>query len=81
VKAFLSRPFEGDWPYLWMDATYLKVRESGRIVPVAVSVAVGVNSDGRREVLGMDICPSAAETFWTEFCASSLGVVCAASSW
>jgi transposase-like protein len=67
VKAFLNRPIEGDWPYLWIDATYVKVRESGRIVSVAVIVAVGVNRDGRREVLGMDIGPSEAETFWTEF--------------
>ena len=67
VKAFLSRPIEGDWPYLWIDATYVKVRESGRIVSVAVIVAVGVNSDGRREVLGMSIGPSEAETFWTAF--------------
>lgn len=67
VKAFLSRPIEGDWPYLWIDATYVKVRESGRIVSAAVIVAVAVNSDGRREVLGMDIGPSEAETFWTEF--------------
>ena len=67
VKAFLNRPLEGDWPYLWIDATYVKVRESGRIISVAVIVAVGVNSDGRREVLGMDIGPSEAETFWTAF--------------
>jgi putative transposase len=67
VKAFLSRPIEGDWPYLWIDATYLKQRQNGRIVSVAVIVAVGVNSDGRREVLGMDIGPSEAETFWTAF--------------
>src|SRR4249920_3582159 len=67
VKAFLTRPIEGDWSYLWIDATYVKVRESGRIVSVAVIVAVGVNSDGRREVLGMDIGPSEAETFWTAF--------------
>src|SRR2546429_4885012 len=67
VKAFLSRPIEGDWPYLWIDATYVKVRQSGRIVSVAVIIAVGVNSDGRREALGMDIGPSEAETFWTEF--------------
>jgi putative transposase len=67
VKAFLGRPLEGDWPYLWIDATYLKVRQSGRIVSVAVIVAVGVNSDGRREVLGMDIGPSEAEIFWIEF--------------
>jgi putative transposase len=67
VKAFLSRPLEGDWPYLWIDATYVKVRLSGRIVSVAVIIAVGVNGDGRREVLGMDIGPSEAEPFWTEF--------------
>src|SRR5689334_18505763 len=79
VKAFLQRPIEGDWPYLWIDATYVKVRQNGRIVSVAVIIAVGVNSDGRREVLGMDIGPSEAETFWTAF-ASSPGAACAASS-
>jgi len=67
VHTFLDRPIEGDWPYLWIDATYVKVRQNGRIVSVAVIVAVGVNSDGRREVLGMDIGPSEAEVFWTEF--------------
>ena len=67
VQAFLERPIEGDWPYLWVDATYVKVRQAGRIVSVAVIVAVGVNTDGRREVLGMDIGPSEAETFWTGF--------------
>jgi putative transposase len=67
VKAFLDRPLEGDWPYVWLDATYVKVRRNHRIVSVAVIIAVGVNADGRREVLGMDIGPSEAETFWTEF--------------
>lgn len=67
VKAFLARPIEGDWPYLWIDATYVKVRQNGRIVSVAVIVAVGVNSDGRREVLRIGIGPSEAETFWTAF--------------
>ena len=67
VKAFLDRPIEGEWPYLWIDATYVKVRAAGRIVSVAVIVAVGVNADGRREVLGMAVGPSEAETFWTEF--------------
>jgi putative transposase len=67
VKAFLGRPIEGDWPYLWIDATYVKVRSNGRIVSVAVIVAVGVNSDGRREILGIDIGPSEAEPFWTAF--------------
>src|SRR6201998_1446183 len=67
VQAFLTRPIEGDWPYLWIDATYVKVRQSGRIVSVAVIVAVGVNADGRREILGLDVGPSEAETFWTDF--------------
>ena len=67
IGAFLDRPLEGDWPYLWLDATYVKVRQNGRIVSVAVIVAVAVNSDGRREVLGMTVGPSEAETFWTGF--------------
>ncbi len=67
IKAFLHRPLEGDWPYLWLDATYVKARENGRIVSVAVIVAVAVNNDGRREVLGLAIGASEAETFWTEF--------------
>src|SRR3989454_4136947 len=67
IAAFLNRPLEGDWPYLWLDATYVKVRTTGRIVSVAVIVAVAVNSDGRREVLGITIGASEAETFWTEF--------------
>src|SRR6201746_2874039 len=56
VKAFLQRPIEGDWPYLWIDATYVKVRQNGRIVSVAVIVAVGVNGDGRREILALGCC-------------------------
>jgi transposase-like protein len=67
VQAFLTRPIEGDWPYVWVDATYLKVRQAGRIVSVAVTVAVGVNTDGRREVLGLAVGPSEAEVFWTDF--------------
>jgi hypothetical protein len=67
VKTFLNRPLEGEWPYLWLDATYVKVRQAGRIVSVAMIIAVGVNDDGRREVLGMTVGASEAETFWTEF--------------
>ena len=67
VNGFLDRPLEGDWPYLWLDATYVKVRQTGRIVSVAVTVAVAVNDQGRREVLGVAIGASEAETFWTEF--------------
>lgn len=67
VQTFLGRPIEGDWPYLWLDATYVKVRQAGRIVSVAAIIAIGVNQDGRREVLGLDIGTSEAETFWVEF--------------
>lgn len=66
MKAF-NPPIEGDWPYLWIDAAYVKVRQQGRIVSVAVIIAVGVVDDGRREMLGMDIGASEAETFWTAF--------------
>ena len=67
VNAFLTRPIEGDWPYVWLDATYIKVRRDHRIVSTAVIVAVGVNADGRREVLGMTTGHSEAEPFWVEF--------------
>ena len=71
VNAFLSRPLEGAWPYLWLDATYLKVREGGRIVSHAVIIAVGVNEDGKREVLGVATGLSEAEAFWMKFLRSS----------
>src|SRR6266576_716385 len=61
VNAFLDRPLAGDWPYLWLDATYLKQREGGRIV------AVAVNTEGKREIVGLHIGPSEAETFWSGF--------------
>jgi putative transposase len=67
VNAFLARPIEGEWPYLWIDATYLKTREAGRIVSTAVILAIGVNADGRREVLGVATGASEAEPFWTAF--------------
>jgi putative transposase len=67
VHAFLDRPIEGDWPYVWVDATYVKVRSAGRIISVAVIIAVGVNTEGIREVLGMAVGPSEAETFWLDF--------------
>src|SRR5438045_1069398 len=67
VQTFLSRPIEGEWPYVWLDATYVKARRDHHIVSVAVIVAVGVNTDGRREVLGMTVGHSEAEPFWVEF--------------
>ncbi len=73
VQAFLTRPIEGEWPLdplcgsSWLDATYVKARRGNHIVSVAVIVAVGVNADGRREVLGMTVGYSEAEPFWVEF--------------
>jgi putative transposase len=67
VTGFLERPLEGEWPYLWLDATYLKVREGGRIVSVAAIIAVAVNAEGRREIVGLHLGPSEAETFWATF--------------
>jgi putative transposase len=81
VQTFLSRPIEGEWPYVWLDATYVKARCDHHIVSVAVIVAVGVNSDGRREVLGMTVGHSEAEPFWVESCAAWHAVACAGRSW
>ena len=67
VDAFLDRPIEGDWPYLWIDATYVRSRGRGRIVSKAVIIAVAVNTEGVREILGMAVDPSEAETFWADF--------------
>lgn len=67
VGEFLNRPLEGDWPYLWLDATYVRTRQGGRIVNVAIVVAVAVNREGRREVLGIEVMPSESEVFWSEF--------------
>ena len=66
VQAFLNRPLDV-YRYVWIDATYVKARQNGRIVPLAVIVAVGATPEGRREVLGMDIGLSEAEPFWTAF--------------
>jgi len=67
VNAFLTRPIEVEWPYVWIDATYVKARTGGRIVSTATIIAVGVNTDGRREVLGVATGPSEAEVFWKNF--------------
>src|SRR5215210_9017481 len=67
VGAFFDRPLEGEWPYLWLDATYLKVREGGRIVSVAAIIAVAVSTEGKREIVGLGLGPSEAEPFWSSF--------------
>jgi putative transposase len=80
VKAFLGRPIDGDWPYLWIDATYVKVRQNGRIVSVAVIVAVGVNGEGRREVLAWTSARPRRRRVGPRSCASSPAAGCAASN-
>jgi transposase-like protein len=67
VGAFLDRPLSGEWPYLWLDATYLRQREGGRIVSVAAIIAVACDAEGWREIIGLHIGPSEAETFWATF--------------
>ncbi len=67
VRAFLTRPLKGPYRYVWIDATWLKAHRDGRVVSVAAIVAIGVNAEGRREVLGLDVGSSEAAVFWTEF--------------
>lgn len=67
VNDFLDRPLSGEWPYVWLDATYLKVRQGGRVVSVAAIIATGVNNEGTREILGLGLGPSEAKEFWVEF--------------
>jgi hypothetical protein len=68
VERFRNRPLEGPYPYIWLDATYLKARQDGRVVSTAVVIAVGVKGDsGEREVLGLDVGPSEDGAFWRSF--------------
>lgn len=67
VTAFRTRPLDGAYPYLWLDALYLKVRQNGRIVSMAVVIAVGVLASGERRVLGVEVGASEEAAFWTSF--------------
>ena len=68
VESFLGRPLDGGpYPYLWLDALTQKVREAGRIVNVSVVVATAVNSEGKREIVGMDVGTSEDGAFWLAF--------------
>lgn len=67
VERFRSRRLEGPYPYVWLDATALKVRHEGRVVSMAVVIAIGVNQRGEREVLGLDVGPSEDGAFWLAF--------------
>jgi transposase-like protein len=67
VEQFRSRPLEGSYPYLWLDAKHVKVRDRGRVVSKALVVAYAVHDTGRREVIGLDLGEVESEAFWTEF--------------
>jgi len=67
VEAFRNRPLEGAYPYLWLDAKHLKVRDRGSVKSKALVVAYGVHETGRREVIGIDIGETESESFWVEF--------------
>ena len=67
VKSFRERPLSGPYKYIWLDALEVKCREAGRIVGVACLVCVGVNNDGRREVLGLDVVTSEDGAGWLAF--------------
>ena len=67
VKAFLARPIEGEHPYVWLDATFHKIRQAGRVISVATVVAIGVSATGERRILGAETGPSEDHQFWTAF--------------
>jgi putative transposase len=67
VERFRTRRLEGRYPYVWLDATFLKVRQDGRVVSLAVVIAIGVTATGEREVLGLDVGPSEDGAFWLQF--------------
>lgn len=67
VETFVNRPLTGQYPYLWLDATFPKVREGGHVQNMALVVAVGVNENGEREILGFDIGMTEDGPFWTDF--------------
>jgi transposase-like protein len=67
VERFRTRHLEGPYPYVWLDATFLKVRQAGKVVSMAVVIAIGVRASGEREVLGLDVGPSEDGAFWLQF--------------
>src|SRR5919202_642997 len=67
VERFRTRRLAGPYPYVWLDATCVKVRDAGRVVSMAVVVAIGVRASGEREVLGLDVGPSEDGGFWLQF--------------
>ena len=67
VERFRTRKLEGPYPYIWLDGTFVKVRENGRVVSQAIVIAIGVRATGEREVLGLDVGPTESGPFWLAF--------------
>ena len=67
VEGFRNRPLEGSYPYLWLDALYLKVRQDHRIVNQAMVIAIGVRETGERDILGFSLGASEEYAFWMDF--------------
>jgi transposase-like protein len=73
VGSFRQRPLDGGYPYLWLDALYLKVRQNHRIVSMALVIGIGVRETGEREILGVEVGASQEEAFWTAFLRGLVG--------
>jgi len=73
VHAFRTRRLDGEFPYIFLDATFEKVRENGRVISMATLIAVGVKSTGEREVVGVDVGPAEDLEFWLEFLRQLVG--------
>jgi putative transposase len=67
VERFRTRKLVGPYPYVWLDGTFVKVRENGRVVSQAIVIAIGVTATGEREVLGLDVGPTESGAFWLAF--------------
>ena len=83
VEAFRGRPLEGDYPYLWLDAKHVKVRDQGHVRSKALVIAYAVHESGRREVIGLDLGEVESEAFWTSSyvtCAAAASRACASAS-
>jgi transposase-like protein len=72
VERFRTRKLVGAYPYVWLDGTFVKVRDAGRVVSQAIVIAIGVTSSGEREVLGLDVGPTESGAFWLAFLRSLL---------
>jgi len=67
VESFRTRKLNGPYPYIWLDATFVKVRDNGRVISQSIVIAIGVTASGEREVLGLDVGPSESGGFWLAF--------------